>query len=199
MFFVFYFVVLWNIMQRQIFDRWPWKLRKWPWFLANAAVIACQDLATLIKTYKMALQIGLNGTTPKFRRFSRFALSPAFAEPAGGTKSRNRFLPRRCSKSRGYANRLPARTAHHGSNAQFCPVKFCRMLTAQHTYVSVNLPQIIFRSVPYSLNLLQVVLVQYINFEVVKKVCTEKIKLFELCSISYIKIFFLPRNPRRTG
>ncbi len=27
--------------------RWPWKLQKWPWFLANVAVNACQDLATL--------------------------------------------------------------------------------------------------------------------------------------------------------
>ena len=31
----------------KFFDRWPWKLWKWPWFLANVAVNAYQDLATL--------------------------------------------------------------------------------------------------------------------------------------------------------
>ncbi len=44
---LFIIVVLWNIMQQQIFDRWPRKLRKWPWFGANLTVNACQDLATL--------------------------------------------------------------------------------------------------------------------------------------------------------
>jgi hypothetical protein len=32
-----------------MFGMWPWKVSKWPWFLAEVAVQPFQDLATLIK------------------------------------------------------------------------------------------------------------------------------------------------------
>ena len=34
---------------------WPGKLRKWPWFLANVAVNACQHLATLERKTRVVL------------------------------------------------------------------------------------------------------------------------------------------------
>ncbi len=33
--------------------KWLGKLQKWLWFLANVAVIACQDLATLLPEHKI--------------------------------------------------------------------------------------------------------------------------------------------------
>jgi len=52
--FCFFVVVLWNIMQQLIIYRWPRKLRKRPWFLANVAVNSCQDQATLFTRKKFA-------------------------------------------------------------------------------------------------------------------------------------------------
>ena len=48
MFFCFLLLLWFEISSRsKFFDWWPWKLQKWPWFLADVAVNACQDLATL--------------------------------------------------------------------------------------------------------------------------------------------------------
>jgi hypothetical protein len=31
-----------------MYGMWPWKVPKWPWFLAEVAVMAWRDLATLV-------------------------------------------------------------------------------------------------------------------------------------------------------
>jgi hypothetical protein len=56
MFSWFLIVVVFEILcNGKIFDRWPYKVRKWPLFLANVAVNACQGLASLQRSAAVAV------------------------------------------------------------------------------------------------------------------------------------------------
>jgi hypothetical protein len=95
---------------------WPWKVPKWPWFWAEVAVKAWQDLATLLDTdftngaiskytiprAKLKPYQNYISTLPQIRNISTLPHSVADADPdpgsgpflAQGSGIRNNFFSR---------------------------------------------------------------------------------------------------------